>query len=68
MSFEKIVLEYDEETGEVRDANGVHVGFNMVIKGFEPEKPKTDVSALVSMKDAGFTAEEIMQMKREGLV
>lgn len=68
MSFEKIVLEYDSESGELMDVNDIHLGYMTGLTGFKPEKQKTDVGALVSMKDAGFTAEEIMQMKREGLI
>ena len=66
---------YEAGTDEIKDLNGFSLGFVMVGHAFTPgdksESAKdtgTKVSDLAALKGAGFTADEIMQMKREGLV
>jgi hypothetical protein len=65
----RFTVDYNKDTGELRDANGflLNIGPGLEIASFEDEK-KESTSNLVKLKDAGFTADEIMQMKREGLV
>lgn len=65
-----IQLEYDKATGQITDPNtNCTISTWMGLEGSEVKEQKTsDVSELVKLKDAGFTADEIMQMKREELV
>lgn len=68
----KVTLIYNEETGELWDEQlfvinlGLNWSFSDQAKGKQESHSKT--KDLVSLKDAGFSADEIMQMKREGLI
>lgn len=63
----KILLDYDQATGTMTDANGAIVGTWAGAKGFEME-PTVSVRDLVKMKDAGFTAEDIVELKNSGVL
>lgn len=68
----KIQVEYDPATGQMSDpTNGALLTSwtglsHLEVK--EQEAKESNVADLAKLKSAGFTAEEIMQMKREGLV
>lgn len=67
----KITLDYNETTGELSDSGVIitNIGIGFIFS--EQAKSKIEESSvhdLVKLKDAGFNAQEIMQMKREGLV
>lgn len=65
----KLTLEYDSMTGNLYD-NGILVATiptNMTFSD-NAKKEQSSTKDLVSLKGTGFTADEIMQMKREGLV
>jgi hypothetical protein len=58
----KIILEYNESTGQITDALGVMPVLWIGLKGFESETSKLSVSSVVKLKEAGFTAEEIVEL------
>ena len=70
--MKKIVLEYDEGSGEIKDAVGVVAGFYVGLVGFEEDaqKPQTQskVSEIVNLKTSGFTAQEIIELKQGGMI
>lgn len=66
----KIVLNYDDATHMVYDANDMYVGCLATIKSFEMAEAKqgVDIDDLVKLRNAGFTTEEIIELKRKDLL
>jgi len=61
-------LRFDESTGNITDANGMFVycaPFN-TFKALEISK-SSNVDDLIKLKNAGFTASEIVEIKKAGL-
>jgi hypothetical protein len=66
----KIVLSYDDTTGFVYDANELYIGGNLTLKPFEvaDEKNGVAIDDLVKLRNAGFSTEEIIELKRKDLL
>ena len=66
----KIVLSYDDTTGFVYDANETYIGSNLTLKPFEITEEKSGVAIddLVKLRNAGFSTEEIIELKRKDLL
>ena len=66
----KIVLSFDDSTGFVYDANEIYIGSNLQLKPFEvtDEKSGVPIDDLVKLRNAGFTTEEIIELKRKDLL
>lgn len=64
--MKKITLNYEPTTGQVTDAKGLYVGMNLTLTPVDGGTVEVDV--LVKLKNAGFTAEEIIEMKRKELL
>ena len=62
----KLYLEYDPSSGVVLDATGCLV---TTLTGFSPIQLETGggVADVIKLKDAGFTADEIIAMKKAGI-
>lgn len=64
----KAVFEYNPVNGEIRDKNGVIV-FMMGMTPFDIEKEvKSDINTIKELKAAGFETEDILKLKREGVI
>lgn len=65
----KIILEYNPESGELKDANGVVPAFYNGLNGFNAverkDKSAFSVSELIKLKKAGFTAKELAEMEAQ---
>lgn len=68
--MKKIVLKYNEENGMVYDANEMYIGCNLSIKSFNmiDEQTTVPIDNLVKLRNAGFTTEEIIELKRKDLL
>lgn len=65
----KVLLDYDETTNEVKDANNYCVGFCPSLKPFDcEESKKANVDDIVKLKEAGFEAQDIIELKRKGVI
>lgn len=66
----KIVLEYEDTNGFVYDANQIYIGSNLTLKSFDTtdEKSGVPIDDLVKLRNAGFTTEEIIELKRKDLL
>ena len=66
----KIVLEYDASTGFVYDSVNCYIGTNLSLKPFEDHDGDRSVPIddLVKLRNAGFTTEEIIELKRKELL
>lgn len=66
----KIVLELETETGFIYDSAGMYVGSSMTMKPFEESKFSTGVPIddLVKLRNAGFSTDEIIELKRKELL
>jgi len=64
--MKKVTLNYDENTGQLTDASGINIGGYMGIKSVEADT--LEVSSVIKLKDAGFDADEIVKMYKEGLL
>jgi len=65
----KIVLEYEEATGQITDKDGQIVGNWFNPRSFEQEEDKgAKVRDIIKLKDAGFSAEDIVTMKDGGVL
>lgn len=65
IDMEKVILEYNKETGSFFDRNGALIGTYL---GAVPFDNQTDVDALVKLKNAGFSADEIIELKRKEVI
>lgn len=66
----KIVLNFDDTTGMVYDANEIYIGCNLTLKSFDATDAKSGVPIddLVKLRNAGFTNDEIIELKRKELL
>lgn len=63
--MKKVILEYQEQTGNINDAAGNLVGTWVGLIGFDPA---ISVDKLVELKKAGFTVDDIVELKKKGLL
>ncbi len=69
--IERRVFNYDTDSGQVTDDNHSHVGsFLGVVAPLAGDliESKPLVDDIVKLKEAGFAAEEIIEMKKKGLI
>ena len=64
----KVVVEYDPVTGTISDNEGTYIGCWVGLKHFEEGLSNSGVEVLIKLKDAGYTAEEVVQLKMGGLL
>jgi len=64
----KIELDYNPIDGQISTNSGVYIGVYTGLESHESTGCKTDIDSLVKLKDAGFTAEEIIEMKKKELI
>lgn len=60
----KVVFEYDETTGEIKDKNGLCI-FLLGMVGFEPEQSQAPVLELVKQ---GLTTDDIVKLRNNDLI
>jgi hypothetical protein len=65
-----IVLKWDAETGAVWDARDRYAGnsLNLVSVGEAEASTRTPIEGLVKLRNAGFTTDEIIELKRKELI
>jgi len=61
----RITLDYDETTGEIKDAKGMIVYHMMGVSSFEPEKHAAPVLELIKQ---GVTPDEIIKLRNNDLL
>ena len=66
--MKKVTLQYDESTGFLTDAQGQLVGTFYGVISFESESKVIPPADLVELAKAGFNAEELLEMKKKGLL
>lgn len=66
--MKKIVIEYDETTGNMVDASGMCIGNWTEVKPFDEIDRQSTVRDLIKLKDAGFSADDIVTMKEGGVI
>lgn len=59
-------LKYDESTGMVTDSKGLVVTTMVGFSGIEIEA-NTSIDDMIKLKNSGFTAEEVIQIKKANL-
>ena len=66
----KIALNYDVNTGQITDDSGIIIMSYMGLQNNEIKESKvsTNVTDLVKLKDAGFTAEEIISLSSREII
>lgn len=65
----KVVIDYDPASGNMTDAKGAYVGSWMGLESFGEELSTNDpVEDIVKLKNSGFTAEDIVAMKKGGVL
>lgn len=68
MSREKVVVEYDASTGDIFGVGESVPVTNWLGLKTEPVVDKPDVRDLIKLKEVGFSAEEIVEMRNGGLL
>lgn len=63
-----IVLSWDTTSGMVYDANDLYIGSNLTLKPIEVDQTGTPIEDLVKLRNAGFTTDEIIELKRKELI
>jgi len=66
----KIVLSYETETGFIYDANNLYLGSNMQLVPLDNLEAARGVPIddLVKLRNAGFSTDEIIELKRKELL
>lgn len=64
----KIVLSWDDSTGMVYDAKDMYVGTNLTLTPFADKTEGAAIDDLVKLRNAGFTTDEIIELKRKELI
>ena len=73
MMKQRVVLEYDADSGAVFDANGYAIMTCLDLKSFDSPIIKANVleikiKNILALKQAGFTAEDIALLNKEGMI
>ena len=63
-----IVLSWEATTGMIYDANDLYIGCNMNLKPIDVDQTSTPIEDLVKLRNAGFTTDEIIELKRKELI
>ncbi len=63
----KIALKYNAETGNIETDDGLFIAFQTGLERFEI-KSGSKQDALIELKKAGFTVDEIIQLDQRGLI
>ena len=62
-----ITLNFDPATGQITDANGTFIGTNSFAVPVEPETG-VSIDEICKLRNAGFTAEEIIELYRKEVI
>ena len=63
----KVLLEYDPVSGVIKDKSNCAVGTWAGLVSFEQESTSTSVDDMIKLKNSGFTAEEVIAIKKANL-
>lgn len=63
----KVTLEYDDASGQITDASGAIIGNWMGLDSFS-SAGRIKIDTLVKLKEAGYTAEEIISMDKREMI
>ncbi len=61
----KVILEYDEETGQIKDSTGVVIAAWHNLSYFDEVKDGQDVAQLMSL---GASVDDLLRMKAAGII
>lgn len=65
--MKKIILNLEDDV-TIRADSGAYVGTLSTTEKYETYEPKDYVKEILKLKEGGFTAEEIIEFKKEGLL
>ena len=63
-----ITLNFNEVDGMITDATGFCVGSHLGAVPVKPEESRNTIDDLINLKSAGFTTDEIVELKRKELI
>lgn len=66
--MKRIILDYDEMSGQLYDANSLSVCGMLGMVSFEPEDSATTTDDLIKLKNAGFETDDIVELRRKELI
>ena len=64
----KVTLEVEDSSGMIYDETGMYIGTKLGVRGFEPEVKRLSIAEIIKLKDAGFLADEIVILNKEGVI
>lgn len=66
----KVILDWEESTGMIYDANDLYIGCNLSLRSFieTDSQREATIDDLVKLRNAGFTTEEIIELRRKDLI
>lgn len=64
----KIALNYDPQTGMITDDVGTILFTYVGLENHAVEDNQNDVETLVKLKNAGFETEDMVELRRKGLI
>ena len=63
-----VYLKYNEASGNITDANGIIVACLLGLEGVDVDENKsTSIDDMIKLKNSGFTAEEVIAIKKANL-
>lgn len=66
--MKRVILNYDESSGVISDKLGTEVGNWFDLQSFGEPSGEPNVRDLIKLKEAGFTAEDIVALKEGGVL
>ncbi len=64
--MQKVLLDYEPSTGQIQTKEGLYVGVQLGLSEFT--ESNTLVDSLIKLKNAGFSADEMIELNRKGLI
>jgi len=64
----KVLLNYDVQTGTLTNESGMTVGTWAGLPTHKELKGNSKVEDMIKLKNSGFTAEEVIEMGKAGLI
>ena len=70
--MKKVILNYDQQSGNINTPDGMYIGCHLGLPVVDEKEKvinsKVSVSELKELKEAGYTAHEIAELRASGII
>jgi len=64
--MKQVLLDYDPLSGNITTKEGLYIGISPGLTEFKDER--ASLKSLIELKNAGFSADEMIELNRKGLI